>query len=228
MRVDVHNAGFVEYVDHMGSDARVANVARVSFNKWADEEVTSAADRRLVRYLLEHEHTSPFRHCYVTLRVKAPIFVLRQWGKHQVGCAWNEVSMRYVDVPEEEFFVPQVLRAQAKVSKQGSTGEVEDQERALGWYEFACDTALRAYRNLLDDGVCREQARCVLPQAMYTEVIWTASLQAILHFLRLRLDSHAQVEIQDYAKAVLAICKDLFNATLEAAGVAAFESEETQ
>jgi thymidylate synthase (FAD) len=218
--IRVHNHGHVDYVDHMGDDLRVANVARVSFNNWKDE--FDNKDKRLINYLLEHEHTSPFRHCYVSYRVKAPIFVLRQWGKHQVGCAWNELSMRYVHVPEVELWQPSQWRKQAKNSKQGSSDEPfslqEEADLDQAVFEVA-RAAVVEYNRMVEQGVAREQARTILPQSLYTTVIWTASLQAVLHFLALRLDSHAQKEIRDYAEAVRDLTKPLFPATFEAVGL---------
>lgn len=218
--IRVHNHGHVDYVDHMGDDLRVANVARVSFNNWKDE--FDNKDKRLINYLLEHEHTSPFRHCYVSYRVKAPIFVLRQWGKHQVGCAWNELSMRYVHVPEVELWQPSQWRKQAKNSKQGSSDEPfslqEEADLNQAVFEVA-RAAVVEYNRMIEQGVAREQARTILPQSLYTTVIWTASLQAVLHFLALRLDSHAQKEIRDYAEAVRDLTKPLFPATFEAVGL---------
>ena len=218
--IRVHNHGHVDYVDHMGDDLRVANVARVSFNNWKDE--FDNKDKRLINYLLEHEHTSPFRHCYVSYRVKAPIFVLRQWGKHQVGCAWNELSMRYVHVPEVELWQPSQWRKQAKNSKQGSSDEPfslqEEADLDQAVFEVA-RAAVVEYNRMIEQGVAREQARTILPQSLYTTVIWTASLQAVLHFLALRLDSHAQKEIRDYAEAVRDLTKPLFPATFEAVGL---------
>lgn len=219
-RILVPPHGYVDYLDHMGDDLRVANVARVSFNNWKD--AFDNKDKRLINYLLEHQHTSPFRHCYISYRVKAPIFILRQWGKHQVGCAWNELSMRYVHVPEVELWQPEAWRKQAKKSKQGSSDELienvgqtalDDTARELG------EKAVEAYNRMIEQGVAREQARTILPQSLYTTVIWTASLQAVLHFLALRLDSHAQKEIRDYAEAVRDLTKPLFPATFEAVGL---------
>lgn len=218
--IRVHNHGHVDLLDHMGDDLRVANVARVSFNNWKSE--FDNKDKRLINYLLEHEHTSPFRHCYISYRVKAPIFVLRQWGKHQVGCAWNELSMRYVHVPEVELWQPDNWRKQAKNSKQGSSDEAfslqEEADLDQAVFEVA-RAAVVEYNRMIEQGVAREQARTILPQSLYTTVIWTASLQAVLHFLALRLDSHAQKEIRDYAEAVRDLTKPLFPATFEAVGL---------
>jgi len=214
--IQVLNKGFVRLIDHMGSDLSVVNAARVSFGK---VKVTfEEGDAKLVDYLAEHEHTSPFRHTALTLHVKAPIFVFRQWMKHRIGSEFNEISGRYVEFPEDEFFVPEVFRRQAKVNKQGSEGSIDlaDQARAVASYLESCRSAVAHYKELLALGVCREQARCVLPLALYSEVYWTVSLQAVAHFIRLRADAHAQWEIQQYAAAVRAVVEPLFPVGLKA------------
>jgi len=150
--------------------------------------------------------------------VKAPIFVFRQWMKHRIGSEFNEISGRYVEFPEDEFFVPEAFRRQAKVNKQGSEGAIDEanQTRALETYLGSCRSAVAHYKELLALGVCREQARCVLPLGLYSEVYWTVSLQAVAHFIRLRADAHAQWEIQQYAAAVRAVVEPLFPVGLKA------------
>ena len=208
--IKVLDKGFVRLIDHMGTDLSVVNAARVSFGKKKD--AFEEGDAKLVAYLAEHEHTSPFRHTAMTLHVKAPIFVFRQWMKHRIGSEFNEISGRYVEFPEDEFFVPELFRRQAKVNKQGSEGmiEAEDHARARSSYLESCRGAVAHYKELLSLGVCREQARCVLPLALYSEVYWTVSLQAVAHFIRLRADGHAQWEIQQYAAAVRSVVEPIF------------------
>ena len=214
--IKVLDKGFVRLIDHMGSDLSVVNAARVSFGKV--KECFEESDAKLVEYLAEHEHTSPFRHTALTLHVKAPIFVFRQWMKHRIGSEFNEISGRYVEFPEDEFFVPELFRRQAKVNKQGSEGSIAaaDHAQALETYLASCRASVAQYKQLLALGVCREQARCVLPLALYSEVYWTVSLQAVAHFIRLRADSHAQWEIQQYAAAVRALVEPLFPVGLKA------------
>lgn len=214
--ITVLDKGFVRLVDAMGSDLSVVNAARVSFGK--RKEAFEEGDAKLITYLAKHEHTSPFRHAYLQFHVKAPIFVFRQWMKHQVGCSWNEISGRYVEFPDDEVFVPASFRQQAKVNKQGSEGEIEAGNRgpAMAAYLDACRNAVAQYKAMLELGVCREQARCVLPLGLYSEVYWTTSLQAVAHFIRLRSESHAQWEIQEYARAVRALMEDRFPASLRA------------
>jgi thymidylate synthase (FAD) len=212
----VLDRGFVRLIDHMGSDLSVVNAARVSFGK--RKEVFDDADAKLIDYLASHDHTSPFRHTALTFHVKAPIFVFRQWMKHRIASEFNEISGRYVEFPEDEFFVPGTFRRQAKVNKQGSEGVVDgpegDQAREL--FLGACRNAVRQYKAMIALGVCREQARCVLPLGLYSEVYWTVSLQAAAHFIRLRTDSHAQWEIQQYARAVRQVVESVFPAGLKA------------
>ncbi len=214
--IKVLDKGFVRLIDHMGSDLSVVNAARVSYGKM--KATFEDSDVKLVDYLAEHEHTSPFRHTALTLHVKAPIFVFRQWMKHRIGSEFNEISGRYVEFPEDEFFVPATFRQQAKVNKQGSEGEIAEthRARALESYLESCRGAVAHYKELLTLGVCREQARCVLPVALYSEVYWTVSLQAVAHFIRLRTDSHAQWEIQQYAGAVRSVVEPLYPVGLKA------------
>ena len=166
-------------------------------------DVMGDADRRLLRYLWEHEHTSPFRHVTLQFRIKAPVFVLRQWMKHQVGCAWNEISGRYVTF-KDEVWLPQRWRAQSAKLKQGSEGPLDDVDALAASliYQEAVTQSLMAYHHLLRLGVAKEQARLILPLSLMSECYWTASLHAVIHFLKLRLDLHAQEEIRDFARAV--------------------------
>ena len=214
--IKVLDKGFVRLIDHMGSDLSVVNAARVSFGKAKAQ--FEASDAKLVDYLAEHEHTSPFRHTALTLHVKAPIFVFRQWMKHRIGSEFNEISGRYVEFPEDEVFVPEVFRRQAKVNKQGSEGEIDadKRDRAREAYLESCRGSVAHYKELLSLGVCREQARCVLPLGLYSEVYWTVSLQAVAHFIRLREDGHAQWEIQQYAAAVRQIVEPIYPVGLKA------------
>jgi thymidylate synthase (FAD) len=212
----VLDRGFVKLVDHMGSDLSVVNAARVSFGK--RKEVFDEADAKLVDYLAQHDHTSPFRHTALTFHVKAPIFVFRQWMKHRIASEFNEISGRYVEFPEDEFYLPETFRRQAKVNKQGSEGRVEgaEAEQAHEVFLATCRHSVKQYKALIALGVCREQARCVLPLGLYSEVYWTVSLQAAAHFIRLRTDSHAQWEIQQYAQAVRQVVEAVFPAGLKA------------
>ncbi len=214
--ISVLDRGFVKLIDHMGSDLSVVNAARVSFGK--RKEAFDEGDAKLIKYLAKHEHTSPFRHTALTLHVKAPIFVFRQWMKHRIGSEFNEISGRYVVFPDDEFYVPEVFRQQSKDNKQGSLGEIEEAHRgpAAATFLQACKDSVKQYRALLEMGVCKEQARCVLPVGLYSEVYWTVSLQAAAHFIRLRTEGHAQWEIQQYAHAVAKVVEQVYPVSLKA------------
>jgi thymidylate synthase (FAD) len=194
-------SGSVQLVDVMGSPLSVVNSARVSMGKQVDQ--MSEGDWRLIDYLWSHEHTSPFRHVQFQFHLKAPVFVLRQWMKHQVGCAWNEISGRYVQF-DHEAWSPDAWRAQADKIKQGSAGPMaeDDALRAQMIYDRAIEASFKAYEELLSAGVCKEQARACLPLSLMSECYWSCSLHALIHFLQLRLDHHAQFEIRCFAEAV--------------------------
>ena len=218
----------VDYVDHMGSDLSVVNAARVSFDKESDweynlndagvelsEKRLDNRDQKLIKYLAEHNHWSPFAHTAVSLRVKAPIFIARQLAKHQVGGAWNEVSRRYVD-SDPEFYLPEKWRAKADSVKQGSGGELKiddvgDTKNYLDENTEDLNSFCKGYYNwLLHEGVCPEQARMVLPQSMYTEWIWTGSLYFFTNVYNLRSDPHAQKEVQEVAEIIKEVVEPLY------------------
>lgn len=200
----------VEYLDHMGSDLTVVNAARVSFHK-EHEEFDHTTDRGLIKYLAKHNHWSPFAHCSASFRVKAPIFVARQLVKHTVGFSWNEVSRRYVD-EEPEFFIPEVWRKKAENVKQGSSEDAADLTFDPRSTIAVC---LSEYNELLNCGVCPEQARMVLPQNTMTEWIWTGTLYAWARMCQLRMDSHTQKETQVVAQKIHETMWDLFPVSWE-------------
>ena len=205
----------VTLIDHMGSDIRVVNAARVSFSKQVEEgifEELSEKDAKLIRYLAKHNHWTPFGHAFASFRIKAPIFVARQLGKHQVGLVWNEVSRRYVD-SDPEFYVPSEWRGRADNVKQGSSDKAVD---TGDLYANAIDVVEDAYLNLLSRGVCPEQARMVLPQSMYTEWVWSGSLAAFARVCKLRLDPHTQKETRDIAEMIDVEMRRLFPVSWEA------------
>lgn len=198
----------VELLDHMGSDLDVVNAARVSFakeSKWDDVSeysVLSDKDAKLIKYLAEYNHWSPFSHCFVKFRVKAPIFIARQLQKHTVGLAWNEVSRRYVDY-EPEFYFPDVWRKRADNVKQGSSDEAVEMDENDPWYiETTVGACQNAYQYLLDLGVAPEQARMILPQNTMTEWIWSGSLYAFARVCNLRLGAGAQKEAGEVAQQI--------------------------
>jgi len=218
-----------ELISYLGTDLTVVNAARVSFDKESEWEVNhsvrkelSSKDAALIRYLAKHDHFTPFTHCMITLRETVPIFVARQRFKHTIGFSYNEVSRRYVD-DTPEFYLPDLWRFKADNVKQGShytgltsqevNGKLRDKEEANGIImspEEIYDDCLKTYKQLLSIGVCAEQARMVLPQSMYTSYYVTGSLSAFARAYKLRIDKHAQKEIQELAESWNNIIKDLF------------------
>ena len=197
----------VELVDNMGSDMTVANAARVSFNKHKD--VFDENDEKLIGYLADHHHWTPFAHPQITLRMKAPISIRTQCFKHKVGFTENEISRRYVS-DEPDFFFP-VWRGKPEGSAKQGSSDVKENQSELEWaYGFALRTALDAYNQLLADGVAPEQARFVLPQGMYTEWYWTGSLAAFARFYTQRTHEGAQSEIRELAEMVSDIIQPLY------------------
>jgi len=206
--IKIGNAGFVECLDVFGDDLTVVNAARVSFAK--ESTVFEPRDEKLVTYLANHGHNSPFFHPMARFRLKMPIFVAREWFRHTVGFARNEVSRRYVD-DEPECYVPTVLRARDSNKKQGSKDEaIPDNEAILKHVQAHTNGVLEFYKFLLKEGVAPEVARGILPQSMYTEFIETASLAAYARLCSLRLDPQAQKEIREYAAAVSEIMAEKF------------------
>jgi thymidylate synthase (FAD) len=211
--------GHIILLDYMGNDLHHVNAARASFGKRSEE--LKQKDAKLLQYLAEHKHTAPFRHSYVSLQIKAPLFVLRQWFKHVVGSQWyesrsgfvdtpwSEMSMRYVS--PEEVWEPEYFRVIPDNKKQGSIDVPhKNNEYWLELYRNYVLTGLRLYDSMVADGVAPEQARTLLGLNVYSNVVWTASFQAISHFVSLRDDSHAQKEIQEYAQIVSQIMQELF------------------
>lgn len=206
----------VTLVDTMGTDLSVVNAARVSFDKesaWdLEAEDLQEKDKKLINYLAKHNHFTPFTHCSVTFRIKVPIFVARQLHKHQVGFTVNEVSRRYVD-SEPEFWFPDVWRGKPVNAKQGSDGIVHPPS-LWGFDHYNEDhtshvqESVNFYKHLLGNGVAPEQARMVLPQNTMTEFWMTGSLYGWARVCNLRLDSHAQKEIQEVAHM---IDKEMYN-----------------
>lgn len=200
----------VELVRVSGSDLDIVNAARVSYGKVVEE--FSAKDQKLIEFLVKHDHTSPFEHNQLSFRVKAPIFVARQWMRHRMN-SYNEMSYRYTQAPLE-FYVPATWRSQDTANHQASIGAFENSE-AREAYIHAIETSVRSYSVLLSSGVARELARCVLPVCTYTEFIFTCNLHSLVHFLRLRMHAGAQYEIRQYADAMLTLALPHFPCSLK-------------
>lgn len=192
----------VELLETFGTDLTVVNAARVSLGKHVDE--FTEKDAKLIKYLADHEHTSPFFHPQARFRLKMPIWMAREWFRHTIGFARNEVSRRYVDdAPTFHKLECENMRARAPSKKQGSEdGAIWNAQIAVSEYDSLCITALNGYNMLLECNVAPEIARMVLPQSMMTEFIETGSLAAYARLCHLRLGSDAQKEIQDVARFV--------------------------
>lgn len=199
--------GFVRLVDYMGGDQRIVQAARVSYGSGTK---SFRQDKGLIDYLLRNEHTSPFEQVVLTFHTKMPVFVARQWVRHRTA-RLNEISGRY-SVLKDEFYIPaeEHIAPQSEDNKQGRAGEPfpEAERREIaGALESGQRDAYRAYEELLDRGLARELARINLPLSTYTEWYWQIDLHNLFHFLRLRLDPHAQYEIRAYAEVMLDITR---------------------
>jgi thymidylate synthase (FAD) len=200
----------VMLIDSMGNSLSIVNDARQSFG--ARSEEFSEKDGKLLNYLAREHHTSPFRGVVFKWHVKAPLFIARQWWKHTVASTfvddqlgWNEKSFRYCPADDVDFYVPMEFMKQSENNRQASDGLAAKREAAIAFnaYAEAIQAAREAYGTMIMAGISREQARGVLPACMYTSFTWTCSLQALLHFISLRIGHGAQGEIVAYAKALL-------------------------
>jgi len=225
MKFDLYGDGIgtVEYVQHMGEDITIVNSARVSFGK--HKEQIDDKDRRLIRYLIKHRHTSTFEHNVATFRFVVPLFVRSQHHRHRTF-SYNEISRRYTE-ENLRFYEPLSFRTQHKNNRQASNTEelidpviVPDLAdtgfglKASGKIKHHHEASVQLYKTLMARGVCREQARGVLPQNMYTEYYGTANLNNLLKFCGLRLHEGAQWEIQKVAEGIIGICKNLWPITI--------------
>lgn len=214
--------GAVEYVEHMGSDLSVVNSARVSFG--AQKDLLDEKDEKLISYLIKHKHTSTLEHCLITFRFVVPLFVRSQHHRHRTW-SYNEISRRYTDV-DIQFYQPKEFRTQHKSNRQASNeDELIDPDLTFmrwGWGTASKqvkqhhEESFKLYEDLIENGVCREQARGVLPQNMYTQYYGTVNLNNLLKFIDLRTHEGAQWEIQKVAEACLEIATELFPVTVGA------------
>jgi thymidylate synthase (FAD) len=190
--------GWVGLIDHLGSETTIVNAARVSFGKMKEE--MDEKDVVLLDYLIENRHTSPLEHMVFTFSVHCPLFVRGQWHRHRTW-SYNEISRRYTEV-DMEFYVPPEIREQAEIDRQASVESSADHSTELAAIAAHNEASLKLYNGLLESGVCREQARGVLPQNMMVTFWATVDLSNLIHFLDLRDSAHAQWEIREYAKAI--------------------------
>tara|TARA_Y100000592_G_scaffold99255_1_gene174631 strand:+ start:1868 stop:2581 length:714 start_codon:yes stop_codon:yes gene_type:complete len=218
--------GKVEYISHMGSDLSVVNAARVSFG--VEKEELNDKDIKLIKYLMRHGHTSPFEHCVLTMRFSVPLFVRSQHHRHRTW-SYNEISRRYTSV-DMKFYEPQNFRTQHKSNRQASTSALINPDlnnsvprtiptpawRASDAVNQHNTRSMELYNTLIERGVCREQARGVLPQNLYTEYYGTVNLHNLLKFISLRSHEGAQWEIQKVAQACLDICQKLYPVSTKA------------
>ena len=220
MRVELFGdgVGAVEYVSHMGTDLSVVNAARVSFG--SEKEEVDEKDIKLINYLMAHNHSSPFEHCTLTFKFTVPLFIRSQHHRHRTW-AYNEISRRYTSV-DINFYEPKEFRTQHKSNRQASNDELVDpilEYNRSGLPVSGVASAivkahhrecLKLFDSMLAAGVCREQARGVLPQNLYTQYFGTVNLHNLLKFISLRVHEGAQWEIQQVAKACLEIAKQHF------------------
>jgi len=208
--VKVLDYGHVRLVDHMGSDLSIVRSARVSYDAvWRTGE-DAGKDAKLIQYLIKNRHTTPFESVTFTFDIKAPIFVFRQWHRHRTW-AYNEVSARYTELPEE-FYIPDAsqITTQSTSNKQMRTDELHPEaEKMREWMRVTNQVSFKMYRDLLAEGCPRELARSVLPVATYSQCFGTVNLHNLFHFLGLRTHSHAQFEIRVYALAILELIRPI-------------------
>ena len=220
MRIELFgdDIGAVEYISHMGSDLSVVNAARVSFG--AEKEEVDEKDIKLINYLMAHNHSSPFEHCTLTFRFTVPLFIRSQHHRHRTW-AYNEISRRYTAV-DMQFYQPREFRTQHESNRQASKNELIDpiveynrsgipvSGVASGMVKNHNLESIKLFNGLIKSGVCREQARRVLPQNLYTKYYGTVNLHNLLKFIQLRSHEGAQWEIQQVAEACLEIAEEYF------------------
>jgi thymidylate synthase (FAD) len=194
----------IQLIDSMGNDQSIVQAARVSYGPGTK---TPSEDRQLIRYLMRNWHTTPFEMVEFKFRVKVPIFVARQWLRHRTASV-NEISARY-SVVEENYWLPEEFRKQSSMNKQGSTSDTFDNIILSSLQKESCDMAFKVYDKLLKSGVSRELARVHLPQGTFTEFYWKINLHNLFHFLRLRIDEHAQPEIVEPSKKIFELIRPI-------------------
>jgi thymidylate synthase (FAD) len=230
--IKVLDHGYVRLLDSMGDDASIANAARISYDKGTKK---TSDDRNLIRYLIRNHHTSPVEMVELQFEIKAPLFVIQQILRHRTANI-NQMSLRYSEA-FDEFYIPELdrLQPQSKSNKQGSEGKLTDAEAKMAQYiiKDSAEHALNDYEQLISDqscrggddfscavgtrqGLSRELARIVLPSNNYSKLVWKIDLKNLLHFLKLRMDSHAQWEIQQYAEAIYELIKPIVPCVIEA------------
>jgi thymidylate synthase (FAD) len=206
---DILDNGEIELLSCMASDVDVVNAAKVSFATYVKE--LDEASIGLIKYLMRNKHATPFEHSVFKFRIKAPIFVTREWMRHRWS-SFNEMSMRYHQPASIDYYTPAYDKIRKQIGKPGaySFEEISDPEVKDAFYSIFQQTILQAdeaYYKLIDLGVAKEIARCVLPVTQYTEFIWTVNARSLINFISLRNESNAQYEINEYAKVIEEIFK---------------------
>ena len=208
MEIKVLNKGFVRLVDIMGDDSAIVQAARTSYGTGTK---SYEEDKKLIRYLLRNKHTSPFEMVELKFHIKLPIFVARQWIRHRTANV-NEFSGRYSEM-RDEFYIPELedVRNQSTTNKQGRSDTILDSESSSSFVESVKNSQtdlFKEYKHYIDTGIARELSRINLPLSIYTEWYWKIDLHNLFHFLKLRMDKHAQYEIRCYAEAIAEILKE--------------------
>ncbi len=212
MEYKILDKGFVKLVEFMGGDRAVVQAARVSHGEGLKGE---EKDKKLIRYLLKHQHMTPFEHAVFKFHIKCPIFVARQWFRHR-WASYNEISGRYTEYPDE-YYMPVKLRGQSQKDKQSSDFiSIPDEKKLIKEIEEIQERVFGFYRKLLEQGVARELARMVLPLSLYTQFYWTINARSLMNFINLRADYHAQWEIRQYAEAIAEIFREKMPWTYQA------------
>ena len=203
--------GSVRLVDHMGDDSAIVQAARVSYGKGTK---TISDDRALIRYLMRHKHTTPFEMVEFKFHVRCPMYIARQWLRHRTANV-NEISARY-SVVDSDYYVPEHFRVASTANHQSSGADMTADADLIAKQKASCDAAFQTYDELLRAGVCRELARAHLPICTFTEFYWKIDLHNLLHFLKLRMDDHAQKEIQDLARQIADLVRPIVPTAWEA------------
>lgn len=215
---DILDNGEIELLNCMASDIDVVNAAKVSFATYVKELDESSIG--LIKYLMRNKHATPFEHCVFKFRIKAPIFVTREWMRHRWS-SFNEMSMRYHQPVNIDYYTPSYDKIRKQIGKPGaySFEEITDPEVKDAFYSIFQESILQAdeaYYKLIELGVAKEIARCVLPVTQYTEFIWTVNARSLINFISLRNESNAQYEINEYAKVIEDIFQEKMPVSYEA------------
>ncbi len=213
MEIKILDKGFVRFVEMLGNDMSAVQAARVSYGRGL---TNIKRDRKLLFYLMENGHHTPFEHIVFKFHIKTPIFVMRQWIRHRISSV-NERSGRYTEF-KEDWYIPEKIRTDDNINLQGSKLSSDENLNSEGLkkIEGSIQRSFEEYRKLRELGIAKELARIVLPVSMYTEFYWTINVRSLMNFLNLRADGHAQFEMQEYAKAIAKIFEEKCPNTYEA------------